>query len=501
MPPNNGRLEVDDATRVIAAVLTGIALAFVAVWTLVRRVPRVVRWVRRWGDLLACLGLAGVVAWWLSPYLGEWKLVPTWPAAPLPIVAAVMLAVTAVLFWLRCPLPAVQTWFDRKAEARLRRREAFAWHEAARAAGLEGTKVKDVASLDGVVTARVEIPAGLPGGMPALLHARDTLAGGYPDDRRYGPIERLFLNPCEVNASRHAYLTVIRTPLQLPPPLEEVLPARGSAYRLGRGFRGDVYWDLNDDPHASVNGPTRSGKGNLLRYIALQALEAGQHVDVLDGTGSHEWAPLLGYGGLFRWRPYEENDLAFYTWAAGVLDDFGADMVARNREIGQRGFDNFGHMLNAQRAGGMTRRLLLVDEASTTLRSASPDKRVAGLVASVAGKVDAVAKTAAKAGGHLVAADQLPYQGQVGLAPATRAQLGRWVVTGPVPDEMRPAVSGLRSWSFETPEGRGFAATGRRGHSAEMLVIPEVGRNAVRNWNLPDCRTCRTLGVRCSAHA
>ncbi len=215
--------------------------------------------------------------------------------------------------------------------------------------------------------------------------------------------------------------------------------------------------------------------------MALQALHAGQQVDVIDGTGSHEWAPLLAYEGLFRWRPYEADDVPFYVWADGLLDELGAGMVGRNRWIGERGFDNFTALAKAGAAGGMRRRLLIVDEASTTLTTASSEKRVKDLVGSVSGKVDAVAKTAAKAGGHLIVADQLPYQGQSGMASSTRAQLGRWVATGPVPNEMKPGVSGLQSWPFDTPEGRGFAATGRRGLSAELLVVPQVGREAVRS--------------------
>lgn len=448
-----------------------------------------VRWWCRWFDLWVDLTVVLLAQSWLAVALdgAQWRLVSAWPAASAELVVFLCLLVVLVVWRRRGPM---QGWYGPWRLRREKGKERGLFARVVRELEIKGSdgllgvgdpypRLRQVSILDGVVTGRVELPPGLPGGMPAFLKLRDSIAGCYPDHPRSGPVERLYLHPCDVNASRHATFTLIRTPLRLPPPLEEVAPAAAQSYRLGRGFRGDVRWDVVDDPHASINGPTRSGKGNLARYIALQALHAGQRVDVIDGTGSHEWAPLLVYEG-FRWRPYEANDVPFYVWADGVLDELGQDMVARNRAIGERGFDNFTAMAKAGKAGGLRRRLLIVDEASTTLTSASADKRVKDLVASVAGKVDAVAKTAAKAGGHLVVCDQLPYQGQAGLASATRAQLGRWVATGPVPGEMKPGVSGLQAWPFDTPEGRGFAATGRRGLSAELLVVPQVGREAVR---------------------
>lgn len=440
-----------------------------------------------WLDLSAVLLVQSWAALALADVAG-WRVVPAWPAAPPTVVTLVVLLLGMLVWRARGPL---QPWYDGWRLRREKGRERSTFARVVRELEIKGRdgvlgigdpypRLRDVHVLDGVVTGRVELPPGLRDGMYGFLKRRDDIAGCYPDHPRHGPIERLFLSPADVNASRHALFTLIRTPLRLPLPLDEVPAARGSSYRLGRGFRGDVVWDLEDDSHASVNGPTRSGKGNLLRYVALQALEAGQQVDVVDGTGSHEWAPLRAYGERFRWRPYEGDDAVFYPWVDSLLDDFGWDMVARNRAIGERGFDNFSKMVKAREAGGMRRRLVVVDEASTTLTYAGTDKRLAGLVASVAGKVDAVAKTSAKAGGHLMVADQMPYQGQVGLASSTRSQLGRWVATGPVPDQMRQAVSGLQSWPFDTPSGQGFAATGRRGQSAEMLVIPEVGRAAVR---------------------
>jgi hypothetical protein len=342
-------------------------------------------------------------------------------------------------------------------------------------------RLRDVATLDGVVTGRVELPPGLRDGMVGFLKMRDSIAGCYPDHPKHGPIERLFLAPSHVNASRHAQFTLIRTPLRLPAPLEVVPPARGSSYRLGRGFRGDVVWDLQDDPHAGFFGPTRSGKGNLARYVALQALNAGQHVDVVDGTGSREWEPLTAYGDLFCWRPFNGpgDEAGFYRWACQAVNGFGSDVADRNQRIGAAGFDNFNHVAKAGLLNGLRRRVLIVDEASTTLTYSGPQKPVTEAVKELAGLVDAAAKAAAKAGGHVLLMDQLPYQGATGVAQSTRAQLGRWVATGPVPDQMRQAVSGLVSWPFDTPPGQGFAATGRRGLSAEMFVVPEVGRAAV----------------------
>lgn len=445
-----------------------------------------VRWWCRWVDVWLDLTVVWVLWSWVPS--GGLRVVSSWPAAPTQLVALVVLLAVLVVWRRRGPC---QGWYDRWRLRRELGRERGMFARVVRELEIKGKdgmlgvgdpypRLRDVATLDGVVTGRVELPPGLKDGMVGFLKMRDSIAGCYPDHPKHGPIERLFLAPSHVNASRHAQFTLIRSPLRLPPPLEDVQAARASSYRLGKGFRGDVVWDVVDDPHMSVNGPTRSGKGNLLRYVALQALNAGQQVTVGDGTGSREMEPLLAYQGLFQWRPYDADDLAFYTWLDGALDEFGWDMVHRNRAIGERGFDNFTDMAKAGEAHGLRRRLLLIDEASTTLTTASTDKRLKSLVESVAGKVDIVAKTSAKAGGHLIVADQLPYQGQAGLAQATRAQLGRWLVTGPVPDQMKQAVSGLQTWPFDTPPGQGFAATGRRSLSAELLVVPRVGRGAVR---------------------
>lgn len=454
-------------------------------------VSGLVRWWCRWFDLWVDLTVVLLVQSWLGLALdgAQWALIPAWPAASAELVTLLTLLVALMVWRRRGPL---QGWYGPWRLRREKGRERSTFARVVRDREIKGSdgllgvgdpypRLRVDGILDGVTVGLVKLPPGLPGGMEWFLKQRDTIEGAYPDHPRYGPVERLYLSRASTNGSREASFTLIRTPLRLPPPLEDVAPAAAQSYRLGRGFRGEVRWDVVDDPHASINGPTRSGKGNIARCIALQALHAGQRVDVIDGTGSHEWSPLLAYEGLFRWRPYEANDVSFYVWADTVLDDLGAEMVARNRAIGERGFDNFTAMVKAGRAAGMRRRLLIIDEASTTLTTASPDKRVKDLVGSVAGKVDAVAKTAAKAGGHLIVVDQLPYQGQAGLASATRAQLGRWVATGPVPNEMKPGVSGLQSWPFDTPEGRGFAATGRRGLSAELLVVPQVGREAVRS--------------------
>jgi hypothetical protein len=448
-------------------------------------------WVFRWDWWLDCLALVLVYAVVATPVDGhQWRVVPGWPTASATLVVFLTLAVCLLVWRRRGP---AQGWYGMWRTKRDKERERNTFAKVVRELELKGRdgllgvgdpypRLRDVRVTNGVTTGRVELPPGLKDGMVGFLKRRDDIAGCYPDDRRHGPIERLLMYPAPVNASRHANFVLIRRPLELPAPLTEVAPAAAQSYRLGSGFYGDVRWDLVDDPHAGIFGPTRTGKGNLVRYIAIQALRAGQHVDVIDGTGSREWEPLLAHQGLFRWRPYDgpSDDARFYTWACETVNLFGEDMALRNRTIGGAGHDNFTNAAKAGAIGGLRRRLLVVDEASSTLQYAGSSKPVKAAVDELAGLIDAAAKAAAKAGGHVVVMDQLPYQGATGIAQATRAQLGRWVVTGPVPDQMKPAVSGLQSWPFDTPEGRGFAATGRRGLSAELLVVPQVGRDAVR---------------------
>lgn len=453
-------------------------------------VSTVVRWVWQrvdwWLDLTAVLVVQAYAAVVIDGR--QVKVVPMWPAASAELVTLLFLLVVLGVWRRVGPL---QGWYDGWRLRREKGRERSTFAKVVRELEIKGRdgmlgmgdpypRLRDVAITNGVVTGRVELPPGLKDGMYGFLKLRDSIAGCYPDHRRHGPIERLLLFPAQVNASRHANFVLIRRPLEAAPGLsfEEVPPARPQAYRLGQGFHGDVLWDLVDDPHAGFFGPTRSGKGNVARYVALQALAAGQQVTVIDGTGSREWEPLSAYPELFRWRPYDgpQDDARFYGWACEAINEFGSDMARRNRLIGEAGHDNFTHAAHARALGGLRRRLLVVDEASTTLTYAGAAKPVAAAVAELAGLVDAAAKAAAKAGGHVLLMDQLPYQGATGIAQSTRAQLGRWVATGPIPDQMKPAVSGLSSWPFDTPEGRGFAATGRRGLSAELLVVPEVGR-------------------------
>jgi hypothetical protein len=126
------------------------------------------------------------------------------------------------LFWQRCPFAPVQVWFDRKSEGRLRRREAFAYHEAARAAGLDGTKARSFAApgLPGNVEFEVVLPVGMTRDM--FEKAEPALKAHYPPHRTLGRPRDVQVHPPGENVIDLVQVRVIRARaygLETPPVL------------------------------------------------------------------------------------------------------------------------------------------------------------------------------------------------------------------------------------------------------------------------------------------
>jgi hypothetical protein len=213
--PRDGKLDKADADEVLTFLLTAlftlVAFSFLFLRWAARQGRRAVRQAWRWRDVSACVLVAGVVAAWLWPLLPEVKVLPGHVRpAPLAPITAVLLVVAGVWFWLRCPLPTVQAWFDKRAESRLRLKEAAAWYQAAAAAGLEGTKAVGFKAegLPGNISFELELAVGV--GAADVEKAEQALKTCYPADSTFGRPRDVQVHPASVTALDRVQVRVIR---------------------------------------------------------------------------------------------------------------------------------------------------------------------------------------------------------------------------------------------------------------------------------------------------
>jgi hypothetical protein len=193
-----------------AAMVVATFLALASVWG-ARRLARGVRVASRWPDLVVCLAAPLVLTYWLWVWgLGSWGWVPGAPPVPLVPIVGVLLLVGGFCLWRWCPLPGLQAWFDRKAESRLRRREAGAYYQAAGAAGLVGTKAVGFAAegLPGNISFELELAVGVTA--VDVEKAEPALKSHYPADRQYGRPRDVQVHPASVSALDRVQVRVIR---------------------------------------------------------------------------------------------------------------------------------------------------------------------------------------------------------------------------------------------------------------------------------------------------
>jgi hypothetical protein len=213
--PRDGKLDRADADEALAFLLTAlftlVTFGFLFLRWLVHQSWKAGRRAWRWLDLTACVFVAGVVALWLWPFLPEVKVLPghVRPAPSAPIVA-ILLVVTGVWFWRSCQLPAVRGWFDRKAESRLRLKEAAAWYRAAAAAGLEGPKAVGFVAegLPGNISFELELPVGVTAA--DVEKAEPGLKQWYPAHPQHGRPRDVQVHPASVSALDRVQVRVIR---------------------------------------------------------------------------------------------------------------------------------------------------------------------------------------------------------------------------------------------------------------------------------------------------
>lgn len=231
-----------DGDAALVGVLTALFGLVAVTFLLLRSAPRWAfrtgRWVWRWSDLLAPLCAAVVVSWLVWPWLGSWALVPSWPAAPLPLVALVVSMSAALAFWLRCPWPWARRVIAGRAEGRDRLRDARAWGAAAAACELPGTKLRQVrrTGLPGNFAAVVETPPHI---LPETLEKAETkLREVFPAHPKHGRARALYVNPSgdgstvRLRVVRRLAYTQASGPLEWRPGLPIALQDTGQEFKL-----------------------------------------------------------------------------------------------------------------------------------------------------------------------------------------------------------------------------------------------------------------------------
>lgn len=222
----------------LTALFTTLAVGFLVLRSLPGWTVRSGRWAWRWSDLIAPVCSAVVVSWLVAPLLGSWALVPSWPAAPLWVVAVVVLTTGAVVFWRWCPWPWWAAFAARRGEGRDRLRDARAWGAAAAACELPGTKLRQIrrTGLAGNFAAVIETPPGI---LPETLEKAEThLREVFPPHRKHGRARALYVNPSGDGSSvrlrvvRRLAYTQSQGPIEWRPGLPIALQDTGEEFKL-----------------------------------------------------------------------------------------------------------------------------------------------------------------------------------------------------------------------------------------------------------------------------
>ena len=327
------------------------------------------------------------------------------------------------------------------------------------------------------VRVTVAVPPGLTVDMIAA--AAPALGGGLR-------AQAVVVRPDADQPMARAEVDVLYRRLVPPPPPERIdPPAAESAIVVGHGMSGPVLWDLDDEVHLGIFGPTGAGKGVEARWVALQWLASGREVVFVDGQGSAEWRAYEGVPGVTLAAFNPADPVGSLGRIAEVLERFLVDAAAVAELCHAHDVDSWRH-LPAEVKAQHPRRLLMADELTAMLGRVPAKDPTADLRKRIGHQLGTALRTVRKAGAHMVVVDQVIYAGDETYLPGgSLGQVGRWVLIGSADATVTEMVAGTARlpWVADRP---GLGVTGRRGDPAPLPIeIPFVNRPCLERTIAP----------------
>lgn len=272
-----------------------------------------------------------------------------------------------------------------------------------------------------------------------------------------------------------------------------------SRVRLALGV--DVHcWDRDEHPHLGVYGPTRRGKGHVLRRVVWQVLQLGQMVVLIDGQAGSEHSLFQGLPNYWWFDPEAYQAANPAAPAGWVLADLPAEQrdevlglhpeqweqvahlvyvlnqlmsvaaVARGRmATSRRNLGQDWHEWSAQDRAANPRINVVVDEANTLLgKGNGPGKVGEELRRKIGAMLGVLLFGAAKNGVHVVISAQILYAGSW-MAKGMYAQMGQVVAVGNVPAQHQIMTTQVRPWP-DYPDEKGYGIVAAYAHPPAVAV-------------------------------
>ena len=168
--------------------------------------------------------------------------------------------------------------------------------------------------------------------------------------------------------------------------------------KLGKGYFGDVEFDLSIVPHVLIGGGSGSGKSALLKLFIVQCISKGAQVYIADFKGGIDYPKA--------WREKcsmiidAESLLAQLTVILEIMEERRNKFV----EVGATNISEYNRMIGAD----MRRIIFAFDEVSEVLDKTGLEKEAKMVIQQIESKISTIARQGRAFGTHLILAMQRP---------------------------------------------------------------------------------------------
>lgn len=225
--------------------------------------------------------------------------------------------------------------------------------------------------------------------------------------------------------------TLMAAYLGLPVPadvaFDPLAPAETHRIRLGWGLEGWEWWNfdgMNSDPNAYIAGRPGSGKGRALKWLGIQAVNAGFPVVILDGQGAPEHRAWERFGGVRVIAGSSTNPYRFVNGLIGLTNALNRIVAYRFEAMGD--VESWAEMPRTWRRRN-PRILILADELTVGLEPDGTDEFKDLLEEALAAVIRAL-RGQRKYGINWALFDQITYAST--LPKSATGMCGRRVVMG-----------------------------------------------------------------------
>ena len=207
----------------------------------------------------------------------------------------------------------------------------------------------------------VRVPAGMD--VPMLAEAAPLLGAGCQ-------AQAITVQPWPQSPLAYADIDVMYRRLQPGRRIETVeAPDAEGEIMVGLGMAGPVVWELDDEAHLGIYGPSGAGKGVLARWVALQWVDPahGRELVIIDGQGAPEWAALADVPGVTVLQFDPAQPVESLTAIVAALDSTMLDASSVAALCAEHCVDGWRHLPDDIKRL-RPRRLLMCDELTALQR-------------------------------------------------------------------------------------------------------------------------------------